>query len=102
MVDMVDMAVICSGRDPGSADMTQSVPAYEQLAELFRAKIRAGELQPGDRLPSANALKAEGWKHHAVISAMRVLRIEGWTRGEPGRAVYVADQPPITRSGDTA
>jgi DNA-binding transcriptional regulator YhcF (GntR family) len=75
--------------------MSTSAPLYEQLAELFRGKIRAGELQPGDRLPSASALKAEGWKHHAVIAAMRTLRTEGWTRGQPGQAVFVAEDPPI-------
>jgi DNA-binding transcriptional regulator YhcF (GntR family) len=75
--------------------MSTSAPLYEQLAEVFRAKVRAGELKPGDRLPSTSALKEAGWKQGVIVSAMRILRIEGWTRGQPGQAVYVADSPPI-------
>lgn len=93
---MVDMAVIPLGCDPGSTDMPTSVPLYEQLAETFRAKILSGELKPGDRLPSTSALKEAGWKQGVIVSAMRTLRIEGWTRGQPGQAVYVADRPPST------
>lgn len=95
MFDMVDIAVIPLVRDRGSTAMSTSVPLYEQLAETFRAKIRSGELKPGDRLPSTSALKAEGWKQGVIVSAMRTLRIEGWTRGQPGQAVYVASTPPI-------
>lgn len=82
--------------------MATSVPKYEQLAEIYREKIRSGELKPGDRLPSTSALKADGWKHGVIGWAMRTLRIEGWTRGQPGEAVYVAERPPVTRSGDVS
>jgi DNA-binding transcriptional MocR family regulator len=74
--------------------MSTSVPLYEQLAETIRARIRSGALKPGDRLPSTSAWRAEGWKQGVIVSAMRILRIEGWTRGQPGQAVYVADNPP--------
>jgi len=77
--------------------MSDTAPLYEQLAELFRAKIRAGELKPGDRLPSTSQLKADGWKQGVIVWAMRTLRVEGWTRGQPGQAVYVAENPPIER-----
>lgn len=97
---MVDLAVVTLGRDPGSLTMSTAVPLYEQLAELYRAKIRAGDLKPGDRLPSTSALKADGWKQNVIVSAMRVLRVEGWTRGQPGQAVYVAEHPPGVASTD--
>lgn len=95
MFDMVDMAVIPLDRDPGRSAMSTSAPLYEQLAESIRNQIRSGVLKPGDRLPSTSALKAEGWKQGVIVSAMRILRVEGWTRGQPGQAVYVADDPPI-------
>ena len=91
---MVDMAVVTLGRDPGSLTMASTAPLYEQLAEEIRAKIRTGELKPGDRLPSTSALKADGWKQGVIVAAMRVLRLEGWTRGQPGQAVFVAEHPP--------
>jgi DNA-binding transcriptional regulator YhcF (GntR family) len=94
MVDMVNTAMVTLGCDPGSLTMPTAMPLYEQLAELYRAKIRSGELRPGDRLPSTSALKADGWKQNAIVSAMRILRVEGWTRGQPGQAVFVADRPP--------
>jgi len=72
-----------------------TVPKYEQLAQLIRDRIRAGELQPGDRLPSTSALKADGWSQGTITWAMRALRMEGWTRGQPGDGVFVADHPPI-------
>lgn len=69
-------------------------PLYEQLAEQLRNKIRAGELKPGDRLPTTSQLKADGWSQGVIVWAMRVLRSEGWTRGQPGQAVFVAERPP--------
>lgn len=76
-----------------------TMPKYEQLAEQYREKIRAGELKPGDRLPSTTALVAEGWKRGTIGIAMRTLRQEGWTRGQPGEAVYVATHPPGVATG---
>lgn len=101
-VDMVDLAVIPLGCDPGSTAMPTAVPLYEQLAEEIRTKIRAGELKPGDRLPSTSALKEAGWKQGVIMWAMRTLRAEGWTRGQPGQAVYVADRPPVSRTDESA
>jgi DNA-binding GntR family transcriptional regulator len=76
-----------------------TMPKYEQLAEVYRQKIRAGELKPGDRLPSTSQIEADGWKRGTIGIAMRTLRLEGWTRGQPGEAVYVADHPPIVAPG---
>lgn len=77
-----------------------TMPKYEQLAEEYREKIRSGVLKPDDRLPSTSQLEAAGWKRGTIGIAMRTLRTEGWTRGQPGEAVFVADVPPVTRSGD--
>lgn len=96
MVDLVDVVasgVIYSESYPRSPEMT--MPLYEQLAEKIREQIRAGILKPRDRLPTQSALKAEGWTHNAIIAAMRELKNGGWTRGQPGQAVYVADHPPV-------
>jgi len=94
MIDMVDMVMEALGCDPGSESVTSATPKYEQFAELIRQQIRSGELQPGDRLPSNTQFKADGWKHGTYLAGMRLLRREGWVRGQPGEAVYVADVPP--------
>lgn len=71
-----------------------TMPKHELLAEEYREKIRTGELKPGDRLPSTSQIEAAGWKRGTIGIAMRTLRTEGWTRGQPGEAVYVAERPP--------
>lgn len=93
LVDMVDLRVIDSEGYPRSPHM--SIPLYTQLAEQLRGEIRAGRLKPGDRLPSQSALKEQGWTHGVIIAAMRELKNGGWTRGQPGQAVYVSDHPPV-------
>jgi DNA-binding GntR family transcriptional regulator len=97
MIDMVDMVMVSSGRDRGSNAMTLPIPVpkYEQFAEMVRNQIRRGELLPGDRLPSNTEYKALGWKHGTYVRGMGRLRDEGWVRGQPGEAVFVADNPPI-------
>ena len=74
---------------------TPAIPKYEQFAESIRSAIRAGIYQPGERLPSNTQFKAQGWKHGTYIRGMQKLRDEGWVRGQPGEAVFVADNPPI-------
>lgn len=71
-----------------------TMPKYEQLAGQIRDQIRSGVLKPGDRLPSNTAFQQQGWRHGTIVIAMRVLRAEGWTRGQPGEGVFVADHPP--------
>lgn len=92
---MVDMVMISSGRDPGSDTVTSPTPKYQQFADMIRSQIRSGELGPGDRLPSNTQFNAQGWKKGTYLAGMRVLRTEGWVRGQPGEAVYVTDNPPI-------
>jgi GntR family transcriptional regulator len=95
MIDMVDMVLISSGCDPGSDTVSSPTPKYEQFAEHIRQQIRSGVLKPGDRLPSNTQFKDAGWKHGTYLAGMRVLRAEGWVRGQPGEAVFVAENPPI-------
>jgi DNA-binding GntR family transcriptional regulator len=90
---MVDLAVISLGRDPGSSEMT--MPKYEAFAESVRQRIRSGVFKPGQELPSNTGFQAEGWKRTTIMLGMRVLRSQGWVRGQPGEAVFVADNPPI-------
>jgi GntR family transcriptional regulator len=95
MIDMVDMVMDALGCDPGSDTVTSATPKYEQFAETIRSRIRSGDLAAGDRLPSNTQFKAQGWKHGVIVAGMRLLRSEGWVRGQPGEAVFVADDPPI-------
>lgn len=90
---MVDMVMVSSELRPRERS-TMPMPKYEQFAEHIRVQVRAGELQPGERLPSTSTYMAQGWKRGTIVAGMRVLRAEGWVRGQPGEAVYVAENHP--------
>jgi GntR family transcriptional regulator len=70
-------------------------PAYKQIAEHYRAEIRALRLKPGDQFPSVTEI-AEAWDV-ATSTAGRVLvllRREGWVVAVHGKATYVAPTYP--------
>lgn len=66
-------------------------PPYLQAAEVLRAAILGGELQPGERLPSARDLQERfGVASSTVQNALRVLRQEGLVYSVLGRGSYVS------------
>ncbi|WP_079406605.1 GntR family transcriptional regulator [Streptomyces sp. 3211] len=65
-------------------------PPYLQAAEVLRAAILSGELQPGEQLPSARRLQERfGVASSTVQNALRVLRQEGLVFSVLGRGSYV-------------
>jgi len=65
-------------------------PLYEQLADILRRMITAGELQPRSPLPSESYLQQEhGVSRGTVRMAMRVLREEGLVVTITGRGTFV-------------
>lgn len=73
-------------------------PQYLRIAALVRARIVAGDLQPGERLPPVRALAAElQVGRHTVEEAYAELAAEGLTESRIGQGTFVAppypDQP---------
>lgn len=67
------------------------MPLYERIAATYRERIRSGELPPGARLPTVDAIKAEfGAGVMPVRSALMVLRSEGLIVFSPGLGNVVA------------
>lgn len=63
---------------------------YEQVAAHIAARIEAGELTPGSRLPRETELASDyGVAYHTVRSAVRVLRERGLLVTIHGRGTYV-------------
>ncbi|MEU0560390.1 GntR family transcriptional regulator [Dactylosporangium maewongense] len=59
-------------------DRSSDRPLYQQLADLLREQIRAGELAPGAFVPSESSLMQEyELGRPAVRNAVAVLRQEG-------------------------
>lgn len=68
---------------------------YEQLADSLRERIRSGEFQPGDKLPSRSHLEVEyGVSDPVIGSAMRILRDEGLVEALHGVGMFVCDPLP--------
>lgn len=64
------------------------------IADIIR-QIRAGELQPGDRLPSHPQLALQyGCSVEPVRAALAWLEARGWVEAHQGRGVYVSEHPP--------
>ena len=65
-------------------------PLYEELAELIRQKVAAGELAPGDRLPGEIELAASlGVSRPSVREALKILRALGVVSIRHGDGVYI-------------
>jgi DNA-binding transcriptional regulator YhcF (GntR family) len=65
-------------------------PKWEQVAEDIKARIKSGELRPGDRVPSVVALTRE--YSIAQATAQKVLahlRQAGLTKTVPGMGSFV-------------
>lgn len=72
------------------------MPTYRQLvADGIIAKIRSGEYQPSQKLPTRPELAAEyGCSVEPVIRAQEDLERAGWIETRQGKGVFVADRPP--------
>ncbi|ROO83348.1 GntR family transcriptional regulator/MocR family aminotransferase [Actinocorallia herbida] len=77
---------------PVLLDRTSGDPLHVQLAETLRARIRAGDLPAGERLPSSRAFAAAlGVSRTVVTESYQQLYAEGWLEGRHGSGTYVAD-----------
>ena len=80
-------------------DQSAETPIYQQLRNEIVAGIAAGELAPGDSLPSVRALAADlGINLHTANKAYALLRDEGYVLMR-GRAGAMVAPPP---GGDAA
>ena len=70
-------------------------PPYRRIVADVRRRIAAGELRPGDRVPSARAITKQGGVAIATATkAHAALREEGLTVARPGVGTVVAGPAP--------
>lgn len=70
--------------------MADSSPAYLRIAADIRARIAAGELQPGDKVPSTAKLADQhGLNPTSVRTAITMLQSEGLIERRRGSGTYV-------------
>ncbi|MEV6035481.1 GntR family transcriptional regulator [Nonomuraea sp. NPDC052116] len=78
-------------------DPNSFTPLYRQVADLLRAQIEGGALQPGDKLKNEDALAEEfGTGKATVRQALRLLRAEGLIDTENRRGSTIRTPPELT------
>ncbi len=69
-------------------------PAYKQVADALRQKIKEEELEPGAKLGSLAGLMAEHDVSVTVVRmALKELKDEGLVSSHPGKGTFVAGGP---------
>jgi len=69
---------------------TTTEPVYLRVLEDLRSRIRSGQLEPGARVPSRNAIITNyGVGETAAKHALAVLMAEGLIEARPGSGCYV-------------
>ncbi|MEV4873201.1 GntR family transcriptional regulator [Streptomyces syringium] len=73
-----------------------SRPLYQRIADDLRASILAGDLEPGAKLPSENALKARyGTTRTTAAKGIALLKSEGLVVSSQGKAATVRPRPKV-------
>ena len=66
-------------KNPTMIQRRTSVPAYIQLAEHLKSRIRMGQFKPGARMPGEQELiKESGLSRITVRAALKLLERDGW------------------------
>lgn len=72
------------------AKLTGEGPAYQQVANELRRRIKTGVYQPGADLPSTPTLMGDfGVSTNTIQKALRMLKAEGLLASNKGASVYV-------------
>ncbi|MFC1416966.1 GntR family transcriptional regulator [Streptacidiphilus cavernicola] len=74
----------------------RETPIFRQIAEALRSAILAGELTPGQQLPSENDLKDRyGTTRVTVRKAIALLKADGLLVSQQGKGVFVRPRPSV-------
>lgn len=76
--------------------MSRRTADYIRVVDSITAQIRAGELAPGDKLPTYAQL-ADRFKISVTTAqtALRILRERGLVEGHQGKGTYVSERPEL-------
>ena len=82
-------------------DARSPTPLYAQIAGRLRVAIAAGELKPGDTLPSVRNLAGRLRVNPAtVVQAYRDLEAEGFVEMRQGAGTFVREVVPERRASE--
>lgn len=70
------------------------IPIYTQVADQVRQKLAAGELKPGDQLPTVRQLATDlRVNFNTIARAYRILDEAGLISTQQGRGTYIWEPP---------
>jgi GntR family transcriptional regulator len=79
-------------------DPRSPTPLYEQIAARVRVAVAAGDLRPGDALPSVRTLARDLRVNPAtVVQAYRDLAMDGFVEIRHGQGTFVQNVPHFMR-----
>lgn len=74
-------------------DLESGVPIYTQIVERIKEKVFAGELRPGEQLPTVRQLAADlRVNFNTVARAYAILHQEGVISTQRGRGTFVTER----------
>ena len=77
-------------------DYRDARPIYTQICDGFRDQIRAGILNPGDKLPSVRELATQlTINPNTIQRSYRELELQGWVSTVPGKGCFVCGVPAL-------
>lgn len=83
-----------------SSESPTQQPASRRIAEELRRQIQAGEIPPGDKLPSERVLAEKyGAARNTAREAVRLLAEQGLVTAKHGRGVFVRERQRLFRFG---
>lgn len=84
-------------------DPRSPTPLYEQIAARVRVAVAAGDLRPGDALPSVRTLARDLRVNPAtVVQAYRDLAADGFVEMRHGQGTFVQEVSPFLRDEERA
>ena len=81
-----------------SIDRKSSSPVYQQIRDGIVALIKAGTLNPGDKLPGTRELATQlEVSRKTVLQAYLELAADSWVETHPGSCTYVLDRAALIK-----
>jgi GntR family transcriptional regulator len=75
-------------------DFRSGIPIYLQVVERIKERLAAGQLKPGDQLPTVRALALElRVNFNTIARAYRIMDEAGIISTQQGRGTYILELP---------
>ena len=82
-------------------DLSTGVPVYRQLIDQVLGALSAGNLNPGNRLPTVRQVAVDlAINPNTVVRAYKELEIRGILSTQQGTGTFIAERPAQTDDGE--